>query len=243
MVGFPSIDVAMNAEEEKAAAAAKPVSSRQVCGECRRPARVCWCGHLVSPPVRLSSRIRRVVILQHPKERKRPHQTARMAARGIADDKCLIKVGTKVKDSDNDDLLNESDTYVMFPNAESKDVAELAASPSSAALERPLTLVVLDGTWDEAKKLLARSPALKRLPSVHLDLGDAHKSAFVIKTQPNPQCLSTVETVAHSLAIIEGDNEIITKLLRPLHAICRIQLSHGAVLHDDKLTKNNTEVP
>ena len=102
--------------------------------------------------------------------------------------------------------------------------------------------VLLDGTWDEAKKLLERSPVLHQFPSLHLDLlssagGCWEKSAFVIKTQPNPQCMSTVETVAHTLAVLEGDQSIVTRMIHPLNTLCQIQLNHGAVTHDDKVTK------
>ena len=204
-------------------------ASRPVCSECKRPSKTCWCSHLPTPKVELSTRIRRIVIVQHPKERKRPHQTAIMAARGIANQKCQIHVRSKVKDCD--DILQDPNTYILFPNEHSTDVAHLQGC------EGPLTLLILDGTWDEAKKLLIRSPALKSLPNIHLNLGE-HRSQFVIKTQPNQQCLSTVETVAHSLAIIDNNQSIPSELLKPLHAICKTQLAHGSVIHDDKASKH-----
>ena len=106
--------------------------------------------------------------------------------------------------------------------------------------------VLLDGTWDEARKLLERSPVLHTFPSLHLDLranqgSSWEKSAFVIKTQPNPQCMSTVETVAHTLAVLEGDPSIVDRLIRPLDTLCQNQLNHGAVTHDDKVTKKHRE--
>lgn len=213
---------------------------RQQCAECERPVTTCWCQALPDPLISLSPKIARVIIFQHPKESRRPHQTAKMAAMGLANRKCQIHTRTKIKP--DDPVLAEasasSSVYVMFPNPKSTDVKELAM----AQLKQPVTIILLDGTWDEAKKLLERSPVLHQFPSLHLDLlsnagGCWEKSAFVIKTQPNPQCMSTVETVAHTLAVLEGDQSIVTRMIHPLNTLCQIQLNHGAVTHDDKVTK------
>ena len=58
------------------------------------------------------------------------------------------------------------------------------------------------------------------------------KSQFVVKTQPNDKCLSTVECVGHSLALLEQNQDILEQLTKPLLALCSIQISHGALKHD-----------
>ena len=74
------------------------------------------------------------------------------------------------------------------------------------------------------------SPPLQNLPKMKLNLD--LKSEFVVKTQPDDKCLSTVECVAHSLAILEQNADFIPILTKPLLALCSIQISHGAVKHD-----------
>ena len=74
------------------------------------------------------------------------------------------------------------------------------------------------------------SPPLQKLPKMRLDLN--LKSQFVVKTQPNDQCLSTVECVGHSLALLEQNQDILEQLTKPLLALCSIQISHGALKHD-----------
>ena len=101
--------------------------------------------------------------------------------------------------------------------------------------EAEKTLIILDGTWDEAKKIYMRSPVLQALPCIHLEV--ENKSAYVVRTQPSEKCLSTLETAAHALAIIERNPSIIEKLLKPLRMLCEFQLSHGAVEHDNKIEK------
>jgi DTW domain-containing protein YfiP len=56
-------------------------------------------------------------------------------------------------------------------------------------------------------------------------------SEYVIRTQPTDGCLSTLETAAETLAVIERNNYIKSKLLQPMIALCDFQLDHGAVTH------------
>ena len=46
-------------------------------------------------------------------------------------------------------------------------------------------------------------------------------SEYVIRTQPTEGCLSTLETGANALSILEGDPELRKKMLGPLHYLCR----------------------
>lgn len=46
-------------------------------------------------------------------------------------------------------------------------------------------------------------------------------SEYVIRTQPTEGCLSTLETGAFALSILEGDLELKNKMLGPLHYLCR----------------------
>src|SRR4051812_30398279 len=50
------------------------VAHREVCLRCRRPARLCYCGHLPALATRT-----KVILLQHPREARMPIGTARMA--------------------------------------------------------------------------------------------------------------------------------------------------------------------
>ena len=55
-------------------------------------------------------------------------------------------------------LLRRPDVFILFPTKTSVDAAELFAGTKQ---RRSYVLVVLDGTWREAKKMYFRSPVLQ----------------------------------------------------------------------------------
>ena len=216
---------------------------RLTCAKCQRPQRTCWCEYLPDPRIKLSKTT--VIIIQHPNEKKRQIRTAKMLELGLDPEDCLVFVRRKITSLDiKDDLsqeerslrtwLSHPGAHVLFPQPNAVSLDDLAQAADSKVV-----LVVLDGTWDEAKKIYAWSPPLKALPKVTLDL-DGVKSQYVVKTQPNDKCLSTVECVAHALAALEQDTpDLVADLTKPLLALCSIQINHGSVKHDSKEFKRD----
>jgi len=76
-------------------------------------------------------------------------------------------------------------------------------------------VVVLDGTWKEAKTLWWRNPWLLKLR--RLVLNPRHKSRYArIRREPRREALSTLEAVALLLKHLDGGPEIEARLLRAL---------------------------
>lgn len=130
-------------------------------------------------------------------------------------------------------ILNAKNTLLLYPSKDSISMEQLDQS------EGPFNLVLLDGTWPQAKGMYAASPLLHNMRQVRLVM--SRTSTYVIRTQPMEGCLSTLETAAEALAILERDERFRNELVRPLRALCEFQLANGAVEHQSKefLIKNN----
>ncbi|XP_063222385.1 tRNA-uridine aminocarboxypropyltransferase 2 isoform X2 [Bacillus rossius redtenbacheri] len=214
-----------------------PPKMRDVCYRCRRPNVVCWCPFLPAVPVQTRCT---VVLLQHPAEQRRRLRTAPMLAQALAPGRCLVFRGKKFNLSRHEQLreiLASPHALLVYPSACARDVRELASVSERRA---PYTLVLLDGTWPQAKAMFHGTPQLQLLPQVKLV--DGETSEYVIRSQPTDGCLSTLETAAQALSILEGDPALKDVLVQPLRALCSFQLEHGAVTHQSTefRVRNNT---
>ncbi|XP_037074847.1 tRNA-uridine aminocarboxypropyltransferase 2-like [Pollicipes pollicipes] len=202
---------------------------RVECERCSRPQLACWCDHLPNPPLDVHTNI---IILQHPLEERRALRTAPMIQLGLAPGRCTVYRGKKFPHASHDGLaalLRSPRTVILYPGPEAADVTSL---PPAAASEPPYNVLLLDGTWRQAKTMYTMSPALHGVRQVQVS--GRLCSSYVVRTQPTNACLSTVEAAAACLQHLEQRPQLGPQLLQPLHALCRVQLSHGAVRHSSK---------
>ncbi|GER46213.1 DTW domain-containing protein [Striga asiatica] len=78
-----------------------------------------------------------------------------------------------------------------------------------------MNLIVLDGTWPEAKKMYRVNPWLKLLPHVRLDLGDRPSLYGEVRCQPKVGYLSTIESIVYAMKALgkEGAEDGLDGLL------------------------------
>lgn len=216
--------------EELSGIPADPPETRDKCIQCRRPAPVCWCPGLPKQKLHPASKI---IILQHPAEIKRCLRTAPMLALCLEPGKCLTFRGKKFplpKHEGLTEILNDENTILLYPSPDAIPLNKL--TPVGTDDQQPYNLVLLDGTWPQAKAIYHSSPILSQLRACKL-IG-VPVSEYVIRTQPTEGCLSTLETGALALSILENEPELRQKMLGPLHYLCRFQLENGAVTHQSK---------
>jgi len=201
-----------------------PEEGRESCPHCLRPMSVCWCPHLPSPLITTTTKL---VILQHPGEIKRNIRTCKMLELGLAPGCCTVYTGRKFpgKDTTLATILSDPTTMILYPGPDSVPLTSI--TPSSIS-----TLVILDGTWDQARKLFSHNPILQAMPKVSISLPTP--SEYIVRTQPSAGCMSTLEVGVHSIAILEDRQEIVQPMLAPLVAMCNMQINHGAVGHDTR---------
>ncbi|XP_063992022.1 tRNA-uridine aminocarboxypropyltransferase 2 [Diachasmimorpha longicaudata] len=216
--------------EELSGIPADPPEMRDRCSQCRRPVGVCWCPGLPNPRLHAESRI---IILQHPAEVKRCLRTAPMLSLCLEPGKCLTFRGKKFPGTRHEGLMeifNDKNTILLYPTADAVDIVELPKVGIDG--QEPYNLVLLDGTWPQAKAMYHCSPALHGLKACKLVGVPA--SEYVIRTQPTEGCLSTLESGALSLTILERKEWLKDAMCGPLRYLCKFQLDNGAVTHQSK---------
>lgn len=184
--------------------------SRVQCPRCLRPQTHCLCELIPQ----LESRTR-VLLLQHPSEVNHALNTARLAALGLTN--AELRVGEVFDDLAA--LLNRPGyrTRLLFPG----DDAQLIQTDMSQDEHLPLLLVVPDGTWRKARKLLHLNPLLAQLPRVTLPEGAV--SRYRLRKAPGPGALSTLEAIVQALEILEAPTSF-APLLRPFEALIEGQI-------------------
>lgn len=185
------------------------VTVRPRCSQCQRPVELCLC-HLLPG---LCSRTR-VLVIQHPDERHHALNTARLLVAGLTSAQLLVadRVPTEWQAQLNDPAWN---TELLFPGPQAPVLA-----PAVEDL-RPRRLVLLDGTWRKARKLLYLNPVLRQLPQVALPPGLV--SRYRLRKAPASGALSTIEAAVSALRLIEPDADF-SPLLRPFDALIEGQI-------------------
>ncbi|QXH50165.1 DTW domain-containing protein [Pseudomonas fakonensis] len=196
---------------------------RPRCERCQRPLAHCLCPLIPS----LASRTR-VVLLQHPSETSHALNTARLAALGLRN--AELRVGEVFDDLQ---ALLATPGYrpaLLFPGDEAEVLQPYAQSDNL-----PLLLIVPDGTWRKARKMLYLNPLLEALPRVTLE--QVTPSRYRLRKAPEPGALSTIEAVVQGLNVLEAPGSF-DELLRPFEALIEGQISAMGV---ETFTRNHGE--
>jgi len=195
--------------------------SRARCERCLRPENHCLCALIPQ----LDSRTR-VLILQHPSEVNHALNTARLAALGLNNAQWVVG-----ETFDNlAELLNVPgyQARLLFPGEEATTLA------ASSTDNEPMLLVVPDGTWRKARKLLHLNPLLAALPRVTLCCVPA--SRYRLRKAPAADALSTLEAIVHALQTVEPDRSF-EALLRPFEALIEGQI---AAMGEETFRRNHS---
>ncbi|MGH7437456.1 MAG: tRNA-uridine aminocarboxypropyltransferase [Polyangiaceae bacterium] len=186
--------------------------SRVVCPRCRRPESVCYCRHVT--PIETTTR---VVLLQHPRESDVPIGTARMAALCLPNAELHVGVHWAGSAALTGALSDPARPAVLlYPGEGAIDVA-------SHPPPGPVTLVVVDGTWWQARKVIRQNPELAALP--RYTFTPPTPSEYRIRKEPDAAYVSTIEALVHVLGVLEGDRARFHALLAPFRAMVDVQIA------------------
>lgn len=197
---------------------AAPADPNAECPRCLKPRSLCVCEGIAPIDNKIS-----LLILQHPQEQDRELGTARLTALHFKD--ALLKIGlswpslTKILDRPTDPqrwailylgsvkakaILPERDIVVVNKSGNAVDHQD-------SALREIEGIILLDGTWSQAKALWWRNGWMLKCKRVVL--GPKRPSRYgKLRREPRSDGLSTIEAAAMLLARLERKPEIETAL-------------------------------
>jgi len=206
--------------EQPAAAAppAPPAEPDPECPHCRKPPALCVCEGIA----RIDNKVS-LLILQHPQEQDRDLGTARITALHFKN--ALLKIGlswpslSKILGRTTDPqrwailYLGSVKATAIAPD---RDVVVVnkngnAVDHQDQALREIEGIILLDGTWSQAKALWWRNAWMLKCKRVVL--GPKRPSRYgALRREPRSDGLSTIEAAAMLLARLERKPEIETAL-------------------------------
>lgn len=182
---------------------------RERCYACFRPRAECLCDTLP----RIENRTP-ILVLQHRRESFHAFNTARMVRHSLANSRFVVGHVREIAEQ----LVLDPGAALLFPGETAEVLADLPAE------RRPRQLVVVDGTWHQAKTLVRDIPALGALPRVRLR--PAEPSRYRIRREPHVEALSTVEAVVDALRTLEPDTSGGDELLTAFRRMVDRQADH-----------------
>lgn len=182
------------------------------CPRCRLVDRVCLCAELPTVVTRA-----RIVVIRHVREVVKPSGTARIAQLALPSLEIVDYRDERgpLPDWLRDDPLTPPDVLppdLVGDRLRTLDGAALLFPTGRTSEEPPRTLVVLDGTWRQARQMYRRIPGCAALPTVSLSGGSDVRR---LRSSRAPGERSTLEAIADALAILEGEE--VAAPLRALH--------------------------
>jgi DTW domain-containing protein YfiP len=160
------------------------------CAACRKDRELCLCGTIT--PVACPAQL---VVYQHPTEVWRPFNTAFLITQKYRDAQLLVR-GDPVAEARLAALLEDPqiDAYLLFPSAHAREVSGIP--------HRRQMYVLLDGSWQQARRMRRRNELLLRLPVV--SLVPAQPSVYRVRKQSEAHHLCTAEAAALLVGRLRG---------------------------------------
>ena len=148
-----------------------------------------------------------IILLTHPREMLRANNTGKLVSQVLGERARVVEWHRKQPDAELLRLIAGGKVGLVFPS-DDKNISQKVCEIS----QRLLYLVLIDATWQEARKMFNQSPYLKALPKVLLI--NSPKSIYPLRRNQIEGGLCTAECVIHLLT--ESENIIEAQQLSEL---------------------------
>jgi len=203
--------------------------SIETCPTCEKPLRLCVCSAITPVDNRVH-----VLILRHPQEQDRDLGTARITTLQLKNS--TLKTGLSwanlAKASGRPAPVDPKKWGVLYLGT-AKDSALLPprtltvvsrkGNPSpdqDDALDKLEGIILLDGTWAQAKALWWRNAWLLKCRRIVLQ--PPRPSLYGnLRKEPRRESVSTIEAAAYTLAELDRDDGLVDKILTPFRELLK----------------------
>lgn len=151
----------------------------------------------------------RVVVITHAAETCRTTNTARLVLLTLLGSEIRVRGRQGSPLITEGIVLPDHQPLVLFPGPNSEELDPEALRADG----RPVSLIVPDGNWRQARNTANRVATLAEVPRVHLPPGPP--SQYRLRSHKNPAYVATFEAIARALGLLEGP-EVQTELERVL---------------------------
>ena len=192
---------------------AQSVSAEETCPKCLKPRSLCVCDEVVPIDNRIA-----LLVLQHPQEQDKTLGTARLTVQSLTNAVFRIglswpslakALGRPAEPRHWAVVYLGATRPADFPPGREIAVFDKKGEPvpdQDASLAEIKGVIVLDGTWSQAKTLWWRNPWLLKLHRIVLDPPRPARLGR-LRREPRREALSTVEAVALALQHLEASPE------------------------------------
>jgi DTW domain-containing protein YfiP len=188
------------------------IEPRPHCYRCDKPECACLCSRIPEVENRTP-----IVLVQHKRESRHALGTARIARLGLAQVRVEVFAADQTSSEELPAWLPEG-AAVLYPRKGAPDLEDLAPA------DRPKALVVIDGTWHQARALYRDHRWLAELPAVQLT--PRAPSRYRIRREPAPNYISTIEAIVHALSVLEPETRNAESLITAFDALIDDQLEN-----------------
>lgn len=184
---------------------------------------LCICGLIPTLVTRT-----RLALLIHHREANKPTNTGQLATRCIPRSTSEI-IGLPERPAVMPRIEPDEQPLLLYP------AADAVAIDAYANSERPVVLIVPDGTWRQAHKMRRRVPGLAEVPCVILP--EAGATQYRLRSEHHAGGLATFEAIARALRVLENERgtEIEASLMALFHVMVARTLWLRGQLRDDQV--------
>lgn len=186
---------------------------RPHCYRCDKPEVACLCARIPRVPNRTP-----ILIVQHKRESRHPLGTVRIADLGLQ--RCSVRVvpGNARSGSELPAWV-PAGAGLLYPGPEARELESLGSE------ELPGALVVIDGTWHQARALFRDHAWLRELPRYRLNPTEAAR--YRIRREPRPSYRSTIEAIVQALRVLEPELASVRDLISAFDGLIDDQIERS----------------